>query len=222
MKKFLNCAFLVLLPFLGLACMAAPKHGMDIKSGQGEIGKYDSIHQYGSAGGRVLNQLSLTGQFHNGTVTESEEDVIAPGTQTASAPPTRPVYGRAAKAVPREVKVVIPPKTIKLKRKTVVTPGGQLLASVGEGGPTTAHDVQVGLAYSVPAAAGFVGGNAVAPGTKINLTQQGAKILNSAINDNKISQGQWASLSAAQQMEVLNNLASSSSSSAGAAAVAGK
>lgn len=180
MLKFVLLAMVVVVMAAG--CMAAPQGGMRVYSSEGSLGQYDGIHQWGSAGGRQIQQLGLAAKFKDPTVTSTSKEVLVPGqpAQTVAAPPARPQYcGRSAKAVPRtppvrQVAVSTPPKKVVLNEETV-TSGPQVIGTVGGEGPTTAHSVQTGLALSVPMAAGIATQNLGAPGTNIATNAAGGK-----------------------------------------------
>lgn len=218
---------LAMVPFVGMACMSAPKHGMDVKSAQGALGSYDSVHEYGSAGGRVVQQLTLNAQFNQGQAVHTEQDVLVQGAPSAPVPPKRPVYGRAAKAVRRTppARPAPAPKVVTLKTTTTTTPGAETIASVGEGGPTTAHSVQA----NVPGAIGQVGSAAVGG----HFFVQGMKALRpdrTEINQTNEGGNAWQKQGQGQESTNLNNnnnnnaatanSASSAASSAAAAAAA--
>ena len=208
---------LLLIPCLWIMACGGPQHGTDVKSGYGNLMQYDSVHQYGQKSGRVVQNLTLVGKAYEPAYTETRRYVLVPGTPSPPTPPPRPAYGRRAKAVPRTppVSPPAPPKKETLVNRTESNKA-EVLSSVGEGGPTTGHSVAAGLAYSVPAAGGFVAGNAVAPGTNIAV--------NAVAKGGKMTQGQATNnqnTNINPNTNINNPTAISGSSSSSSAAAAG-
>lgn len=178
---------------------------------------YDSIGEGLVKKGNVLMQITLVGQ----------SKTLLPGEPAPSPPP--PPQANAAPEIPKEMprdlkdaklRWVPPQKPMRSPApppppaRSPQRPQPYVLATANHGGLTGAVEItkatlnllaQAGLSY-------------FAPGTKINMNQQGARAFANAVNSNKINQQQWSELTAVQQTEVINNL--TTSSSAGSSSVA--
>jgi hypothetical protein len=161
MKKFQIYAVMAIFCLGVSACGSVQKsHEMDVKSMSSDLVNYNSIAQGVNKDGQVGVQLTLVGQAKYPTQTIVTRQIPVQVTSRAASPPKRPVYGRAAKAVPRTPPPCVP--VTKTEMKTVVEAtttyrGPEVLASTGGGGPSTGHSV----AAAIPGAVAGVGAAAV-------------------------------------------------------------
>jgi|GEM_PF-1643626 len=171
-----------ILLILGAICLVGActdrikeTHEMDTKYIEGHLMRYESVGEAETKDGQTLMQLTLVGQPYpdNPTQTVNTKQQLVTTAGTTPAPPPQPVYGRAAKAVPRTPPLTCEPKQ-RVQTLTDVSrqEGPRTLANAKHGGETTKSKVLTGLAYT-PAAAAIGVPQAFVPGTSIIV--QGAK-----------------------------------------------
>jgi hypothetical protein len=219
MKSLNNFAVLAMVCLAISACGTVTKSSeMKILEAESSLMVYNGVTQGVNKDGQVGVQLTLVGQAKYPVQTTVTKQVPVTAVTDQPSTPQRPVYSRdtrAAKAVPRTPPAA--PLVTKTEMKTVVETtttyrGPEVLASTGGGGPSTGHSVAAGLSYSVPAAAGFVAGNAVAPGTNIAV--------NAVAKGGKMTQGQGQVSNSLNVNRNSNSTTSGSSSSSSASSAA--